>query len=141
MIVEVELKLENDQNGKASEKVKEILTDRRSKIPAFPSAGSFFKNYVLKNENSEKDPLLERFPELKTQVKGGKLGVGYLIEQCGLKGKTVGGAQISEQHGNFIVNIGGAKSSDVLELAKICKEQVKEKFGVELEEETKLLGF
>ncbi len=141
VIVEVELILENDKNGEARETAKKILADRRNKIPAFPSAGSFFKNYVLKVENPEKDPLIERFPELKTQIKGGKLAVGFLIGQCGLKGKTLGGAQISEQHGNFIVNIGGAKSSDVLNLAQICKDRVKEKFGVELEEETRFLGF
>ena len=141
VIVEIELKLENDKNGQAQETIKKNLADRRNKIPAFPSAGSFFKNYVLERENPEKDPLIERFPELKTQIKGGKLAARFLIGQCGLKGKTVGGAQISEQHGNFIVNIGGAKSSDVLELAQICKERVKEKFGVELEEETKFLGF
>lgn len=139
VIVEVELILENDKNGQAKETIKKILADRRGKIPPFLSAGSFFKNYVLKTENPEKDPLIERFPELKTQIKGGKLAVGFLIGQCGLKGKTLGGAQISEQHGNFIVNIGGAKASDVLELAKICKDRVEEKFGIKLEEETRYL--
>jgi len=141
VIVEVELILENDKDGQAKETIKKNLADRRNKIPAFPSAGSFFKNYVLEKENPEKDPLIERFPELKTQVKGGKLSVGHLIEQCGLKGETFGGAQISEQHGNFIINIGGAKASDVLKLAQICKDRVKEKFGIKLEEETRFLGF
>lgn len=141
IILEVELALENDKNGEARETAKEILADRRSKMPAFPSAGSFFKNYVLRKENPEKDPLIERFPELKSQVRGGKLAAGFLIEQCGLKGKTIGGARISEQHGNFIVNTGKATASDVLALAKICKEKVKEKFGIKLEEETRFLGF
>lgn len=138
VIVEVELNLESDKDGQAQETINKNLSERKNKIPLFPSAGSFFKNYVL---IGEKDPLVERFPELKSEVKGGKISVGHLIELCGLKGKTIGGAQISEQHANFIVNVKEAKAADVLTLAQMCKEQVKEKFGIELEEEIIFLGF
>jgi UDP-N-acetylmuramate dehydrogenase len=58
-----------------------------------------------------------------------------LIEECGLAGVKVGGAQVSELHTNFIVNISNAKSADVLALIKLCKEKVKEKFKIDLEEE------
>ncbi|MBC7332787.1 MAG: UDP-N-acetylmuramate dehydrogenase [Synergistetes bacterium] len=60
---------------------------------------------------------------------------GRLIEQAGCKGMVIGGAKVSESHANFIINIGGAKARDVLQLMEIIKEKVKEKFGVELEPE------
>jgi UDP-N-acetylmuramate dehydrogenase len=98
-------------------KIKEYLKCRKEKQPLnFPSAGSFFKNPP-------------------------GFSAGELIEKCGLGGKQIGGAKISEQHANFIVNMGGAKASDVLALAKMCQDKVKEKFGVELKEEIMLLGF
>jgi UDP-N-acetylmuramate dehydrogenase len=59
-------------------------------------------------------------------------GAGALIEKCGLKGKQVGGARVSELHGNFIVNAGGATAEDVLQLAEYVREVVKEKAGVNL---------
>jgi len=65
---------------------------------------------------------------------------GYLLEKAGLKGIKVGNAQFSQKHANFILNLGGAKAKDVLELIKIAKEKVKEKFGVELKEEIFLVG-
>jgi len=60
---------------------------------------------------------------------------GKLIDECGLKGVKMGGAQISPKHANFIVNLGGAKASDVLSLIKLCKDLVHEKFGIDLKEE------
>ena len=58
-----------------------------------------------------------------------------------MKGKTIGGAQISEKHANFIVNLGHAKATDVKKLISLIKEKVKEKFGIELKEEIEYLGF
>ncbi|MCX6731774.1 MAG: UDP-N-acetylenolpyruvoylglucosamine reductase, partial [Candidatus Parcubacteria bacterium] len=55
--------------------------------------------------------------------------------QCGLKGQRVGDAQVSEMQPNFIVNLGKATAKDVLELIKICRQKVKEKFNIDLEEE------
>jgi UDP-N-acetylmuramate dehydrogenase len=65
---------------------------------------------------------------------------GRLIEAAGCKGLTVGGAQVSEKHANFIVNRGGATCADVLELAARVREVVKEKSGVELELEVHVLS-
>ena len=64
---------------------------------------------------------------------------GYLIDQAGLKGLKIGGAQISEKHGNFFINTGNASSDDILKLAETCKAKVKEKFGVDLEFEVKIV--
>ncbi len=57
---------------------------------------------------------------------------GRLIEEAGLKGKTIGGAQISNKHANFIVNIGGATSQDIKNLIKLVQSEVKKKFDVDL---------
>lgn len=65
---------------------------------------------------------------------------GKLIEDCGLKGLTLGGAQVSEKHSGFVVNIGNAKAKDLLDLMYVVKSTVKAKFDVSLEEEVKVLG-
>jgi UDP-N-acetylmuramate dehydrogenase len=65
---------------------------------------------------------------------------GRLIEQAGLKGQRLGGAQISEKHANFVVNTGGAKASDVLGLMAQSRRAVKERFGVDLMDEVLVLG-
>jgi len=96
-------------------KIKEYLMHRKKTQPLnFPSAGSVFVN-----------------PEGYT--------AGELIEKCGLKGKTIGGAQISNIHANFIINLGNAKSKDVLRLINLAKNKVKKQFGVKLEEEIRIL--
>ena len=126
---------------KEQSQIEEILNQAKKVIrehPPFPSAGSAFKNYEIKNRD---DALLKNHPELKSRVRGGKIGVGFLIDQCGLKGKQIKGAKIWKGHANYIVNVGGAKASDIIELINLCKKSVKEKFGIKLEEEIRYLGF
>ena len=122
IIWEAELKLKKGNQEESEKIAKEILARRQERIPSLPSAGSIFKNIVIdKLENRE------------------KISAGYLIEQCGLKGKQIGGAQISEKHANFIVNLGQAKAKEVKELMNLIKERVKEKFGLDLEKEIVLV--
>ena len=64
-----------------------------------------------------------------------------LIDQAGLKGLTIGGAQISEKHANFFINKENAKANDMLMLIKKAKNTVKEKFDVDMKLEVKLMGF
>ncbi len=66
---------------------------------------------------------------------------GALIEKCGLKGKQVGGAEVSLQHANFIVNKGGATARDVLELVEYIQQTVKEKADVDLEMEIRVIPY
>ncbi|MCL5290701.1 MAG: hypothetical protein M1489_06735, partial [Firmicutes bacterium] len=65
---------------------------------------------------------------------------GRLIELTGLKGLSVGGAQVSQKHANFIVNLGGATAQDVAELIDRVRGAVLDNFGLELELEVKFLG-
>ena len=64
---------------------------------------------------------------------------GTLIDQCGLKGRTVGGAQVSEKHAGFIINRGGATCVEIKELIRQVQEMVFEKTGVRLEPEVKFV--
>jgi UDP-N-acetylmuramate dehydrogenase len=64
-----------------------------------------------------------------------------LIEDTGLKGMRIGDAQISEKHGNFIVNVGKAKADDVVQLINQVRRAIFKKFGIVLEPEVKLIGF
>ncbi len=63
-----------------------------------------------------------------------------LIEACGLKGRVLGGARISDKHANFIVNLGSARASDIEALIKLAQGAVQEKFGIALEREVKIVG-
>lgn len=114
IILEIELELKKSDKEKIKEEIKNNLIQRKNRIPPYPSAGCVFKN-----------------PK--------PLSAGKLIEQCGLKGTRINDAQISETHTNFIVNLGEAKAQDVLELVKLCKQKVKEKFDVDLKEEIVIL--
>lgn len=71
----------------------------------------------------------------------GSPGAGFLIDQVGLKGTQLGGAKISEEHANFIINTGGATAADVIKLIKLCKKKVKDIFGIKLKEEIEYVGF
>ncbi|ONG64743.1 UDP-N-acetylmuramate dehydrogenase, partial [Bacillus cereus] len=65
---------------------------------------------------------------------------GDLVEKAGLRGYRIGGAQISEMHGNFIVNTGGASAQDVLSLIELIKHTIKDKFDVDMHTEVEIIG-
>lgn len=93
----------------------EILEWRRTRHPAGATMGSTFKNPPGSH-------------------------AGYLIEQAGLRGYRIGGAQISEKHGNFFMNVGGATTADVLALIEHARAEVKRQFGLEMELEIEVVG-
>lgn len=116
LVLEVRVVLRRDDTEKIKARIKELLHTRKQRQPwGFPNAGSVFKN---SQEES----------------------AGKLIEYAGLKGRKVGGAQVSEKHANVIVNTGKAKAADVLSLMEIVKEKVLEVSGVRLEPEIKIIG-
>jgi UDP-N-acetylmuramate dehydrogenase len=113
IIVSAILELKKDSEENVKQKIKSNLSKRISKQPKGFSIGSIFKN-------------------------GEDFSAGELIEKAGLKGLQIGDAKISDEHANFIINLGKATSDDVLELIKIIKKEVKEKFSIDLEEEIKI---
>ena len=91
------------------------------------------------NSRKQKQPL--EYPNVGSVFKRiDNLITAKLIDECGLKGYSIGDAQISENHAGFIVNKGNATDDDVLELINYVKDKVKEKFDVNLELEVLVIG-
>jgi len=127
IILSAVLELEKGEKKEIENKMKKYLSERKKKQPiGFASAGSVFKNPSFAQTSG-------RF------MTDRKLSAGELIERCGLKGRSIGGAKISEKHANFIINLGGARFSDVRRLIDLVKKKVRSKFGIELEEELQYL--
>ena len=128
-----------ERTAQIKAKIKENLSYRKTHHPInFFSAGSMFVNPEVKIKNKK---LLEKFLELNEYNKIGTIPSGYLIAKSGLAGKKIGQAQISEKHCNFIINLGGAESKDVLSLINMARKKVKKTFGISLEPEVQLVGF
>lgn len=90
---------------------------------------------------SAKQPQLSEYPSCGSVFKKIKdIGAGRLIEQAGLKGARIGGAEVSKKHANFIVNTGNARASDILQLITQVQEEVKQKQGYILETEITVVG-
>lgn len=138
IIISSALDLKKDSKKNINKRIREFLDYRKTKHPiALPSAGSTFVNPVIKIKNKK---LLAEFPELKEYNEKGVIPAGYMIAKCGLAGKRIGKAKISEQHANFIVNTGAAKAKEVLALINLARSKVKNKFGVSLETEVQFVG-
>lgn len=139
IIIDALLKLKKGKKQAIKKKMEEYLNYREKNHPlAFPSAGCVFQNCHFQIKNKA---ILKQFPELKIFNQKKMIPSAYLIEKCGLKGKTIGNAQISRKHANFIINLGGARAEDVIKLIKLAKQKVKNKFGILLKEEIQFLGF
>lgn len=116
IIVETKLSMKEGKREQIKEKMTEILNSRREKQPIdLPSAGSTFK-------------------------RGNGFITSKLIDDAGLKGMSLGGAQISTKHAGFVVNNNNATAKDVLELIDKVKKILKEEFNVEVEEEIIVVG-
>lgn len=138
VILSAVFKLQKGDKAEMREKISGIISQRKAKQPqGVGSAGSFFVNPIVENEK-----LREEFEKEKNiKCKDKKIPAGWLIERAGLGGKKMGGAMLSDIHSNFIVNAGGATAENVIMLASFVKQQVRDKFGVELREEIQYLGF
>lgn len=112
----VTMKFTKDSPDEILARMKEYTQRRNSKQPVqYPSAGSFFKR-----------------PQ--------GYFAGKLIQDAGLKGLTVGGAQVSSMHSGFVINIGNATETDITDLMHLVQNTVKDKFGVDLEPEVRIVG-
>lgn len=116
VILETSFLLKKGNSSEIITKMKQLLEERKLKQPLeYPSAGSSFKR---------KDGVI----------------VSKLIDECGLKGYSIGGAEVSKKHAGFIVNVNNATASDVMNLAQYVKNKVKDVFNIEIEEEIKIIG-
>lgn len=144
-----------DENGNFGELEKEEL-DLSYRHSAYADNGCTILSAVLKFKKGDKAEIKEamntnlRKRKEKQPLEYGSAGstfkrpegyfAGALIEQSGLKGYTVGGAQVSEKHAGFVINKNGATATDVITLIRDVQNIVYEKFGVKLETEVKIIG-
>ena len=116
IILEAKFKLEKGNKVEIENRVKELLEQRKEKQPLeYPNAGSTFK-------------------------RGEGFITAKLIDECGLKGYSIGGAQVSEKHAGFIVNKNNATAKDILELIEYVQKKVKEKTGEDIKLEIEVIG-
>ena len=116
IILQAKLNLEKGNKSEIENKVKDLLEQRKEKQPLeYPNAGSTFK-------------------------RGEGFITAKLIDECGLKGYSVGGAQVSEKHAGFIVNKNNATASDILELIEYVQKKVKEKTEEDIKLEIEVIG-
>nr|WP_269449289.1 UDP-N-acetylmuramate dehydrogenase [Grimontia celer] len=123
------------------DKVCEIRSEKLPDPNLLGNAGSFFKNPVV--PKTQIKSLLadnEKIPSFEVSNSEVKLAAGWLIDQCGLKGKSVGGASVHDKQALVLVNSGGATASDVVTLAKEVVDTVQQRFGVLLEHEVRFMG-
>ena len=116
IVIETVMEFEKGNTEVIKKKMTEYLNFRKEKQPLeFPNAGSTFK-------------------------RGSDFITAKLIDECGLKGFKIGGAEVSTKHAGFVVNTGSAKAKDVLDLIKHVKDEVYKKFEKRIELEIEVLG-
>lgn len=142
------IRRELDVRGIAVEKVtaenlRQLIVDvRRAKLPdpeEIGSAGSFFMNPVVGQEKFES--LLKKYPKMPhyPMADGVKIPAGWMIEQCGWKGKSLGRAGVYSKQALVLVNLGGATGQDIVRLSDAVRQSVKEKFGIDIHPEANFI--
>lgn len=120
LLLSATLGLEKGEKDKIKKEVKKNLREKRKRLPQkVKSAGCFFKNVV---------------------DDGKKISAGFLLEQVGAKKMREGDVAVFEKHANILINLGKAKAEEVRKLADLLKRRVREKFGLDLEEEVVYLS-
>ncbi len=129
VILRVVFALEPGEKAESDQKIRDATVKRATTQPlGTANSGCMFRNVELP-------------PEKQAEYDGKSvLSAGWLIDRAGLKGTRVGAAVVSDLHANFIVNEGGATADDIRALVKKVQDTVREKFGIELEQEVFFIG-
>jgi UDP-N-acetylmuramate dehydrogenase len=139
IVLSMTLELRHGDRDALLRKLDETLARRKATQPSHAgSAGCLFKNYDATEEELQR--IARELDILAPEVIASRrVSAGWLIDKLGVKGTKIGNAQISEQHGNFIVNLGGAAASDVVQLAALVKTRARDRLGIQLQEEVQCL--
>ncbi len=140
LIWDILLKLNKGNKTDIDNLVRDYSAKRQESQPNLPSAGCVFKNFQATNLEKENQNFFRLANEEKA-IKGGMISAGWLIERLDIKGKTIGGAKVSLEHANFIVNTGKATAEQVIMLISYIKQQIRDKFNVQISEEIQYFGF
>ncbi len=138
IIVSATIELQKGDVHASKKIIDERIQTRHEQHPVEPSAGCIFKNVEFSKVDQE--DLKGRGIDLEPFQKYQKIPTGYLIERLGLKGKGIGGAAISSRHANYIINTGNATFEDVVMLISYIKQQVRDAYGIQLEEEAHIIA-
>lgn len=145
VVLRVRLRLLPVDTKEGAKKALEYLQYRNKTQPqGYASTGCVFKNYEIKpNECAREAALLAAYPEDHAKIEQffatKKIPAGWLVEKAGQKGARIGNAMVSERHGNFVVNTGGATATEVLALVEQVKNAVHETTGFTIEEEMQVI--
>lgn len=141
--IDTELENMGIQNPTIQDVSKAVIAIRESKLPnpkVIGNSGSFFKNPVILKSYYE--TLLRNFPDMPNYVVSDtevKVPAGWLIEKAGFKGKTLGNYGVHKKQALVLVNYGGAKGSDILDLAYLIQKTIKQIFDISIETEVNII--
>ncbi len=135
VILQTALKFDYSDKKELKKISRNIIRTREKKyLSGLRCPGSFFKNILVKEISSKALRLIDN-----SKIIDGKIPAGYLLEEAGAKGLGFGGIRIADFHGNLFINDGRGTANDVYKLARILKDLVRYKFGIELEEEVQYI--
>ena len=141
IVVKIEMILRPGDSAVLKEKMKEMLEKRKASQPlSAGSAGCIFKNYDIANE-IELARLKQEADIPPAVLVLRRVSAGWLVDQLDLKGTKIGDAQISLEHGNFMLNLGHATASEIVQLIALVKTKASDRFGIYLQEEIEYVGF
>ncbi|MDP3986342.1 MAG: UDP-N-acetylmuramate dehydrogenase [Candidatus Veblenbacteria bacterium] len=140
VILSATLELQRGDASKSQELIKKYIAARKGQPYHKPSSGCIFMNVPITNA----DEVRQKFAgeeKLEQFLLRGQLPSSWLIDRAGLKGRTIGGIQVSPDHANYLVNVGNGTAEQVMEMISFIKQQVRDKFGIQLSEEVRYIGF
>lgn len=146
VVIAAELVLERGNLEEDKRQVAAYLERRKTTQPLeYPNSGCIFKNIDFSEVQIDADRVMKGLDvsqaEWNEATKFNKLPVSFILDHLGLKGKKIGGAQVSEKHAAFIVNIDHATAEEVIMLISAIKSEVRARLGIQLQEEVQYVGF
>lgn len=140
IILSVVFNLKKGDPKVSQELIKKFIAVRKGQPYSKPSSGCIFMNVPISDEQEVRHKFANE-EKIDEFIKRKQLPSSWLIDRAGLKGKTIGGIQVSEDHANYLINIGNATAEQVIQMISFIKQQVRDKFGIQLQEEVRYIGF